>query len=188
MPERGSRASAGNHPVLGRRLLLYDAPLDAADRAAHAQCVDLGRRKAGAAMIADGCGCCGRHTLNGSMSDCLTTYANGAIRCSDHYGRNPCAIEGCKRTREAPAGTNGFPYHADDQILCREHWRAYVPPRSRLRRAYHAHFRRAKRQGWTYRNKRAFWRFWESLVKTARRRAGEGFIDETEINHIMGWE
>lgn len=122
------------------------------------------------------CGCCGEPSH---------TWTRGSIlwaRCGKHENRNPCAIEGCTRTHAAPDGR-----HADDQWICSDHWRAYVPPRSKLRRAYHAHFRRAKRQGWTDRNKRAFWRFWESLVKTARRRAGEGFIDEAEINRIMGW-
>ena len=122
------------------------------------------------------CGCCGepaRFWIRGSWA-----------RCAKHETRNPCAIEGCRRTRAAPAsGRLG-----DDQWLCAEHWRAYVPPRSRARRTYHAHFRRAKRLGWDDARAEAFWRFWNALVRMARRRAGEGFINEAEINRLMGWD
>lgn len=146
------------------------------------------------------CGCCGRHTLNGSMSDSITTYSNGATRCSDHHGRNPCAIEGCRRTRAAAVYTSGqlqgHPYHADDQTFCAEHWKRYVPPRSRMRRAYNRYFAQAKRHGWGWKGKdgrsaRLDWRFsrfWDSLVKVARRRAQEGHLDMAEINRLMGWE
>jgi hypothetical protein len=146
------------------------------------------------------CGCCGRHWLKGSPEDSLTVWLNGAVRCADHWGRNPCAIEGCKRTRAAPTYSAweaaGEPFHADDQTLCAEHWRAYVPPRSRLRRAYHAYFAQAKRHGWGWKGKSGrsarldwrFHRFWDALVKMARRRATDGFVDEAAINRLMGWE
>lgn len=142
------------------------------------------------------CGCCGRHTLNGSMSDCITTYGNGATRCADHHGRNPCAIEGCKRTRAAPTYTTGEPYHADDQTLCAEHWKRYVPPRGLRRATYHGFFRQAKKHGWGWKgpdgkSPRLDWRFrrfWDLLVRQARRRAQEGHVDVAEINRLMGWE
>lgn len=138
--------------------------------------------------IEGGCGCCGRSSLRpGDATDCITEYP-GAIRCADHHGRNPCAIEGCRRTRAAPIGGNGWPIHSDDQTICADHWRRYVPPRSRMRRAYHAHFRRAKRQGWTDANKRAFWRFWDQLVRLARKRAEGGHIDKAAIDRLMGWD
>lgn len=135
------------------------------------------------------CGCCGDYFAdvrerNGS----ITEWLNGSVRCDRHHDRNPCAIEGCKRTRVAPTASNGNPHIADDQSLCAEHWRRFVPPRSRQRRAYHAHFRRAKRQGWTHSNNRAFWRFWDTLVASARRRASEGSVDEAEIARMFGWE
>ncbi len=121
------------------------------------------------------CGCCGEPAR---------CYIRGLwARCHKHEDRNPCAIDGCKRTRAVPSGG----HLRDDQWICADHWRRYVPPRSRIRRAYHAHFRRAKRQGWTESNGKAFWRFWDLLVKTVRRRDGEGFVDEAEINRIMGW-
>ncbi|QUM72168.1 hypothetical protein [Sphingopyxis granuli] len=106
----------------------------------------------------------------------------GGYRCDKHKDRNPCAIEGCKRTRAA--GNAGL---ASDQYLCGEHWRKYVPPRSRLRRLYHAHFRRGKREGWTMKRNRQFHRFWDFVVRVARKRHNGGFIDEAEINRIMGW-
>lgn len=143
------------------------------------------------------CGCCGRHWLRaGDTADSITTYANGATRCSDHHGRNPCAIEGCKRTRAAPTYDNGEPFHADDQTLCAEHWKRYVPPRSRARRAYHRYFAQAKRHGWDWKGKDGksarldwrFHRFWDALVKVARRRSQEGHVDMAEINRLMGWE
>lgn len=133
------------------------------------------------------CGCCGVNRLGGGVES-ITRYSSSAVRCSKHHGRNPCAIEGCRRTRAAPLGDHGFPCHHDDQWICAEHWRRFVPPRSRLRRTYHAHFRRAKRQGWTERNRVAFWRFWEWLIITVRRRSGEGHVDIDEINRIMGWD
>jgi len=135
------------------------------------------------------CHCCGAdfsevRERNGSIMQ----WPNGQVRCDRHHDRNPCAIEGCKRTRAAPTNDKGFPFMADDQTLCGEHWRRYVPPRSRVRRTYHAHFRRAKRQGWTMKNERAFWRFWTALVAQARRRSTEGFLDIAEIDRLLGLE
>lgn len=132
------------------------------------------------------CGCCGVDRL-GNGVDGLYRYSTKAVRCSRHIGRNPCAIEGCHRTGAAPIDESGFPCHYDDQLICAEHWRRLIPPRSRERRLYHAHFRRAKRQGWTEENRRAFWRYWDRLVAIARRRAAEGHLDIAEINRIMGW-
>ena len=130
---------------------------------------------------APGCGVCGTRGGFG-----VTMYGSKdwtQIRCERHIDRNPCAIEGCKRTREA--GNAGL---ASDQYLCGEHWRKYVPPRSRLRKLYHAHFRRGKREGWTMKRHRQFHRFWDFLVSVARKRHEGGFLHETEINRIMGWD
>jgi hypothetical protein len=131
------------------------------------------------------CDCCGDdfacvRDRGGSISH----FSNGQVRCDRHIDRNPCAIEGCARTTAAPkSGAVG-----DDQWLCAEHWRRLVPPRSRLRRAYLAFFRRAKRQGgWDEDLKRRFWRFWDAVVRTARRRATQGRLDEAEINRMFGW-
>jgi hypothetical protein len=112
----------------------------------------------------------------------LTVWPNGQARCESHKDRNPCAIEGCRRTTKA--GDNG---RYNDAWLCSEHWRRYVPPRSRARRAYHAFFRKGKRYGWTADLQTRFRRFWQLLVRTARKKAVQGFIDEAEINKVMGW-
>lgn len=106
------------------RLSHPDAP-GAASQGTLAQCEEWRERdpmRTGEGYVLErvaACGCCGRHTLNGSTSDCITIYSNGATRCSDHHGRNPCAIEGCKRTRAAATYDNGSHYHADDQRSAR---------------------------------------------------------------------
>lgn len=132
------------------------------------------------------CACCG--------SDALVTH-HAPYRCDKHRDRNPCAIEGCTRTRAAPERSDGSLELADDQILCAEHWRRFVPPHSKLRRTYHRFWRIAKRQatpenphGWTVGLNRRFERFWRGLVAQARRKATEGHLDEAEINRMFGWD
>lgn len=116
------------------------------------------------------CVCCGQ-----------PSWPNG--RCTRHQGRDPCLIEGCGRSTGSHGGML-----ATDRWLCSEHWRRFVPPRSRLRRAYHAHFRRAKRLGrWTPETIAAFTRFWDSLVRKVRRAATEGQLDEHQIAAMFGW-
>ncbi|MFL6864099.1 MAG: hypothetical protein ACJ8DZ_13980 [Allosphingosinicella sp.] len=110
-----------------------------------------------------------------------------AYRCERHEGRNPCCIEGCRRSVAAPV-EDGVPHLANDQAICGTHWRLYMPPRSLIRRAYHAHFRRAKRLGWTHRSVAKFERFWDALVRTARRRSEGGHVDEAAINRLFGWD
>jgi hypothetical protein len=125
------------------------------------------------------CSCCG-----------IPAWDNG--RCTKHQGRNPCAVEGCTRTRAVPAGGA----LANDQTICGEHWKRYVPPRSRTRRAYHLFFRQAKQHGWGYKGKRGksarldwrFDRFWGKLIRMVRRRADGGHLDEAAINRLMGWD
>lgn len=127
------------------------------------------------------CQCCGAAFVP-AETESLTTWGNGQSRCARHHDRNPCAIDGCKRTTSAHQGRL-----ADDQWLCSEHWRRFVPPRSARRRAYHAFFRRAKRQGgWTSEDRKRFWRFWDGLVRSARRRSADGFIDESAIGRLFG--
>lgn len=123
------------------------------------------------------CACCGSPDTIKHATGLAWPY-----RCERHRTRNPCAVEGCSRTREAPTH-----FLADDQTICADHWRRYVPPRSRARRAYHAHFRRAKKLGWGDGRNKAFWRFWSTLVQMVRRRADAGHLDEAEINRLMGW-
>jgi hypothetical protein len=103
-------------------------------------------------------------------------------RCGQHRYRNPCAIEGCKRSTAAPRGQLAL-----DQWLCSEHWRIGCPPRSRERRIYLRFFRRAKRYGWTQQSADSFWRIWRRIVAIARSRCA-GDIDEAEIRRLFGWD
>jgi hypothetical protein len=137
----------------------------------------LGKADQWGQRLAEYCHCCGHHWDIGP----------GEVRCFRHHGRNPCAIEGCRRSRVAPLA-NGRYHHADDQWLCSQHWRMFVPPRSRARRTYHAYFRKAKRYGWDDDLERRFWRYWRKLVRRARKASEEGSLDEREINRLMGWE
>jgi hypothetical protein len=104
------------------------------------------------------------------------------FRCERHIGRNPCAINGCKKSTKAPASGE----LSMDDYLCPRHWRQFVPVGSPARRIYNRFFRRARRYGWTTKSKRAFWRFWYGLVRRARR-SSAGDIDVREINRVMGW-
>lgn len=106
------------------------------------------------------------------------------LRCSKHQDRNPCAVEGCKKTARALPNF-GLSDHSE---ICADHWRRFVPARSKLRRAYHRHFARAKRYGWTPESAAAFRRFWGLLVGRVRRQATEGTIDEAEIARLFGWD
>ncbi len=139
---------------------------------------------------APSCGCCGSNWWRDGWGDSgplrlmvdASQVENRTWRCEKHVERNPCAIEGCRRTTAAPeSGRLG-----SDQWLCGEHWRRFVPPRSLRRRAYHAYFRRAKREGWSPPLRRKFWRFWDSLVASARSRAAGGHIDKGEIERLFG--
>jgi hypothetical protein len=134
------------------------------------------------------CQCCGgsewdwqRKTL--TVADGLDWRDPAAlVRCERHIDRNPCAIEGCRKT--AAAGGN----LANDQVMCGTHWRLYAPIGSRARRAYLAHKRRAKRRGWTDKSYAAFIRLWDAIVARARRQSTEGRLDVAEINKLFGWE
>jgi len=125
---------------------------------------------------APGCNCCGeRH---------YTMHLAGEIaRCEKHRDRNPCAVEGCRRTCAAEGRL------ANDQFLCSEHWRRFVPPRSKLRRAYHRFFQiTKKRGGWDRPLERRFRRFWRALINRVRSQHENGRIDVAEINQLFGWE
>lgn len=129
----------------------------------------------------EACGCCGRPAIPPMQGQ------TGPFRCARHVDRNPCAIEGCRRTRAAASGLSGLEL-ADDRFLCAEHWRRYVPPRSRMRRAYARHLSLGKRFGWPHERRARFGRFWDTLVAVARRRATEGRVDEAAIAAMFGWD
>lgn len=128
-----------------------------------------------------GCSCCGERW--GEMqSDGATVH-----RCTKHLLRNPCAVEGCKRTTATKQGN----YH-NDAHLCGEHFRIAAPPGSPERRVYNRLWRlHRKRDGkdgrWSPDLDRRYWRVWFRLVALARARTA-GDIDMDEINKLFGWE
>lgn len=64
------------------------------------------------------CQCCGeRYRVTGNGTE---------ARCAKHVGRNPCAVEGCKRTRSAAPWHEGFAYR-NNVYLCGEHYRLAAP-------------------------------------------------------------
>lgn len=107
-------------------------------------------------------------------------------RCEKHKSSLACAIEGCSKSRK----TEHQP--VDDGFFCTEHWRLFVPPRSRMRKAYHALWRRHKRLGrWTPELDAQYHRIWDLIVRRARQAHSgqfEGFVDEDAINKMFGWD
>lgn len=109
------------------------------------------------------------------------------LRCTKHQDRNPCAAEGCRRTRKAVNGQ----LH-DDWSLCGEHWRAFVPPGSPTRRAFNRLARLAKKLGykrtdrWPEELEERWWSLWRGVMRRVRRGA-EGHIDEQAIRRLFGW-
>lgn len=120
------------------------------------------------------CRCCGE-----------PAWAN--LRCTKHQDRNPCVVEGCKRTRKA----NG--YLSDRAGICGEHWKAYVPPGSPERRLINRFYRTAKKLGfkrndrWPDNLENRYWRFWASLMARVARRSAEGHLDQAAIERMFGW-
>jgi len=112
----------------------------------------------------------------------------GTWRCRKHAKSNPCAIEGCSRSRKA----DGI-LHDGRYWVCATHWRIVCPPRSAERREYLRFFRIAKRIGldqndrWPEPLERRFWRYFAGLVRRGRQRCS-GDMDMTEINRMFGWD
>lgn len=108
------------------------------------------------------------------------------LRCTKHQGRNPCATEGCQRTRAAHGELS------DDASLCGEHWRAFVPPGSPGRRAFNRLARLAKKMGykradrWPAELEDRWWSLWRGVIRRVRRGA-EGRIDQAAIERMFGW-
>ncbi len=109
------------------------------------------------------------------------------LRCTKHQDRNPCAVEGCKRTRRANGNLS------DCMFICGEHWKAYVPPGSPERRVINRLFALAKKMGfkrndrWPVDLEERYWRFWQGLCRRVRARSTEGTLDEKEIMEMFGW-
>jgi len=130
------------------------------------------------------CSCCGLQCRGDHHLTIVRTHLDPrkrSYRCAKHADRNPCAIEGCERTRAADG------YFADDQTLCPMHWRMFVPPRGPLRRCYHRIWRQQKKNGgWSPQLIRRFEVLWDAIIRRARSRAA-GDVDMTEINKMFGW-
>jgi hypothetical protein len=108
------------------------------------------------------------------------------LRCTKHQDRNPCAAEGCQRTRAAHGDLR------DDASLCGEHWRAFVPPGSPARRAFNRLARVARKMGykrtdrWPDKLEDRWWSLWRGVMRRVRRSA-EGHIDQAAIHRLFGW-
>ncbi len=160
---------------VGKRVPLYSlGPMtrDAADRylAARANRPDLQFK----VLIVETCRCCGEP-------------AWGNLRCTKHQDRNPCAVPGCRKTQKS----NGRLH--DDWNLCGEHWRAFVPPGSRGRRAFNRLARVAKRLGyrrtdqWPAELEDRWWRLWRGVLRRVRRGEPEDHLDQAAISRMFGW-
>lgn len=115
-------------------------------------------------------------------------WSNG--RCTKHQDRNPCVVEGCKRTRVAHG------HLSTRMAVCGEHFKAYVRPGSRDRRVLNGFFRKAKAMGfgrsdrWPEELERRYWTFWHLLMRRiiTKSKAPEGTLDEAEIKKMFGWD
>lgn len=112
-------------------------------------------------------------------------------RCSKHLWSNPCAVEGCAKTRKAPDvtftdGTTGR-YLSLEYHLCNDHWRIGCPPNTPERKVIRRIWRTGKKFTWTAELHAREERIWSAIVSRARARAA-GDIDMREINRAMGWD
>lgn len=126
------------------------------------------------------CHVCGATGAGTALHRQNRTGKPGIWACGAHFSRTKCSIDGCARTRDRDK--------AGQEWICGEHWRRYVPPRSRRRRTYHGFFREAKRSGWTDDSYARFWRFWDLIVASANARHAAGTVDVAAIHKFMGWD
>lgn len=119
------------------------------------------------------CQCCGRID-----SARIVASDPPQVRCEQHVGRNPCAVQGCRRTREGNRP-------ALDSWLCGAHWRGVS---RRSKRIYARIWRLQKKSGgWTDTLNTRFWRIWGAIVLEARR-AARGDVDMKEVGELFGWD
>lgn len=135
------------------------------------------------------CACCGDVEFRDLT--CVAPNRDPELReyrCETHRDRNPCVVEGCRRTRAASGN------HSSRATVCGEHWRRYVPPGSAERRALQRMVRLAKKRGhakteiWPDELEDRYWRVWFAIVRRVRARSTDGQLDVTEINKLFGWE
>lgn len=123
------------------------------------------------------CAVCGKHQF---LAD-LTLVTEGPPRqhrCERHVGRNPCAVDGCIRTRAGDRPALGL-------HLCGRHWRL-VPREMRL---VHNRIWRLVRKssGWTDLLLARYWRTWWRICRAANERA-RGDVDMLEVSKLFGWD
>ena len=122
------------------------------------------------------CGVCG--AWSPQYADC------GVYRCYRHLKANACVIDGCSRFRKTEYQPR------DDWFMCSTHWRAFVPPKSAMRRIYNRVWRLSKQAEHRGGARHREMRVWRAIVRRARQAHSgqfEGFVDEDEINKMFGW-
>lgn len=137
------------------------------------------------------CGCCGARYWSANRYDAtrpkmVVESANPlrrVWRCEKHIGRNPCCIEGCKRTfahKDDGDGRGAESYHWT--VMCGHCWRqAPKWMRDRVTKIR----RLARRRGWTEQISRLHSMAWGAChraIVNGRR------LDEAEINKMFGWD
>lgn len=136
------------------------------------------------------CACCGYDHMSTVSIAAVVHHIRPELRryrCWRHLERNPCAVEGCEKTRAAKG------HFSNDAYLCRDHWRQVCPPRSQPRAVVNRLFRLARKRGygraedWSRDLETRYWRVWGALVARARSQTS-GDLDMTEINKLMGWD
>lgn len=135
-----------------------------------------------------GCACCGVSSYALRAAQRFPMYVtSGGYRCEKHRDRNPCAIEGCKRSTAAKG------HWSTDTWLCGEHWRIACPVGSPGRRIYLRIKAQARKRGfklsdvWSADLEARYWRIWRRILALGRARCA-GDIDMDEINKLFGWD
>jgi hypothetical protein len=135
------------------------------------------------------CSCCGAVNDYGIRNDIVLVadrLTTGPLyRCAKHRESNPCAVDGCARTRGAAR------YYNDRLYLCAEHWKLACPPRSSARAVYNRLFKLKRQHSgkdgtWPQDLDNRYWRVWGAIVRRARSETA-GDIDMDEINKMFGW-
>jgi hypothetical protein len=115
------------------------------------------------------CECCGAnpYRFDWKPRRPIQEVEDGTWRCEKHVGRNPCAIEGCGKTRASRRPRS-------DYYLCGAHWKM-VPHRlklvyQRLWRLAKANARRriGDEQGFTEQLNDRYWRNWRRIIDQTR--------------------
>lgn len=125
------------------------------------------------------CACCGKTSFQEKLWRVTPPgVAPAQFRCDRHRDRNPCAVDGCGRTRASKQPSF-------DAFLCSRHWRQ-VPKAMKL---VHSRIWRLARksEGWTdklvYRERR----IWARIVNFAQTRAAGGeMLDLAAIEREFG--